>query len=90
MRDDGGPAFPIRAHGPAMRGDCDGMTLRQWYAGLAMQALSGPAFIWMKGSKTDKVMSKRALLVAKEIPQVAFHLADTMIAEDREVHDDSK
>ena len=36
---DGGPAFPIDSQTVLEGGNWKGMTLRQWYAGMAMQGL---------------------------------------------------
>ena len=36
---DGGPAFPLPCSSGSGVRYCDGMTLRQWYAGMALQGL---------------------------------------------------
>ena len=66
---DGGYAYPCAGlHG------CNGsygMTLRQWYAGLAMQGL-------LTGGYASMVTTKNI----KDIKEVAFLMADAMLAED--------
>ncbi len=70
MRDDGGPAFP--GSGPP---DCDecsdhrpGMTMRQWYKGMALMGYNAQGGGWT-------LDDKRAMAVGD---------ADAMIAEDEE------
>ena len=53
---DGGPAFPIAFN--------EGMTLRQWYAGLAMQGLL---------ANSDRVFNQW------EIADISADIADTML-----------
>lgn len=79
MKDDGGQAFPQLSTSETWeRNDggyatshesTGGMTLRQWYAGLAMQALINP-----KGEALDRI---------GEVPEYAFMIADAMIEESR-------
>ena len=68
MRDDGGPVFPPGSD----IGFMPGMTLRQWYKGMAIM-----------GQAADSEPCEKLAAWAGE-------LADALIAEDREVHDDSK
>lgn len=58
--DDGGPAFPVSIQTGTTRFN-EGMTLRQHYAGLAMQGIcaSGPTKDW-----TDKDISREAVGLA--------------------------
>lgn len=56
---DGGPAFPQTAHVPS------GMSLREWYAGLAMQGM----------------LASEAYIAEIIIPAEAFKMADAMLAE---------
>ena len=72
-KDDGGPAFPVSGKNSAWDGDPSrgwytnpGMTLRQWYAGKAMQGMLTEADTW----------ESRANIVKQ-----AFIYADAMIAE---------
>ena len=53
-KNDGGPAFPYSAlspGGPQMYADCEGMSLRDWFAGQALAGMlsdpnvCGPSFI---------------------------------------------
>lgn len=61
---DGGPAFPI--DGEAFRSDYTGMTLRDYFAAMAMQSyLSGPHF---DGGWTDE-----------EIASWSYKTADAML-----------
>ena len=62
--DTSGPAFPYEPS----RSNFPGMTLRQWYAGLAMQALL--------------TNSLEAMAEIPTIKQVAYAMADAMLAED--------
>lgn len=62
--DGGGQAFPVAAHGAWQ----SGMTLRQWYAGQAMQGL-------LASLTSDDDWSVVGLA------QTAFAYADAMIAE---------
>jgi hypothetical protein len=79
---DGGPAFSRTGHydehGPS-ESDCTsqvGMTLRQWYAGLAMQELiSEPWFI----PATEQSGATRA----RDLAIDAFIIADAMIAAEK-------
>lgn len=69
-RDDGGWAFPVKS---SLQSGC-GMTLRQWYAGLAMQGLV-PRVI----DSMDPIGD-----LDKCVAQIAFQVADALIAEDKE------
>jgi hypothetical protein len=81
MRDDGGPAFPRTGEGVGNPNyDEPGMTLRQWYAGLAMM---GMAWFQMKTDSSEMVEPEKAA-------HCAFQMADAMIAEDREVRNECK
>lgn len=71
----GGPAFPVplnpgesyQGHGP-----CDGMSLRDWFAGLAMQAL-------IAGYPEKLVVGPDIPNDNKRISIVAFSMADDML-----------
>lgn len=74
---DGGSAFPKSAfYAPGTvedglyNGPDDGMTLRQWYAGLAMQGLIASA---SPNERSDEYFVNRAA-------RMAYELADMMIA----------
>ena len=76
---DGGPAFPRTGEGFGNpKYDTAGMTLRDWFAG---QALNGFIVNAMMGDKTQKNLTDTAAL--------AFAVADAMIAESQkqEPHD---
>lgn len=63
----GGPAFPAMRY--EFGGEDDGMTLRDWFAGMAMQgALAGCA---TRGEVVDW----------KELAGLSYDIADAMIAE---------
>jgi len=74
MKEDGGPAFPVKEYMDAKPGDITwgmhhGMTLRQWYAGTALMAL-------IRDQDPLRVQNGKELYTT-----VAFELADAMIAE---------
>jgi hypothetical protein len=74
MRDDGGPAFPRTGEGVGNKNyDVPGMTVRQWYKGMAIMG------------KADVVTNDAAII---SWAHYAGLLADALMAEDREVHDD--
>lgn len=70
-KNDGGPAFPVS--GASVRNDgarspgC-GMTLRDWFAGMAMQGLVWP---WTEGNEDYYASCARG----------AYQMADAMLAE---------
>ena len=64
-KDDGGPAFPRTAPHPQ-----NGMTLRQWYAGMAMQGLLADEGMDVEGFEHNAARK-------------AFAYADAMIAEEK-------
>lgn len=70
---DGGPAFPISEHG--LQG-YNGMSLRDWFAGLAMQAIIAkhPAEV-VAGSMNE---------IDAPTAKGAYEYADAMIAERKE------
>lgn len=68
-KDIGGPAFP--AH-PSAMGDHDGMTLRDWFAGMAMQTLIRPD---VTAEYTQEVFR------TFKISEAAYKMADLMIQE---------
>jgi hypothetical protein len=69
MTDTGGPAFPTKNYAaiqPLAEGYSEGMSLRDWFAGLAMQAyLTAPDTGW----KFD------------EVAGAAYEMADAMLKE---------
>ncbi len=54
-KEDGGQAFPV---GGVMQGD--GMSLRDWYAGMALQGLIAHGI----GDKTDQIVAEVSYMVA--------------------------
>lgn len=62
----GGPAFPNTLDNSARRGGARGMSLRDWFAGMAMIQMIPPA----------SVKSWEA-----EVAQNAYRIADAMLAE---------
>lgn len=83
---DGGPAFPrpfswdVETRGGTHMGDRpephpeqDGMTLRQWYAGKALQALAEVAAQGVYGHKENRQAA------ADELADACFAIADAMI-----------
>ena len=64
MKTDGGPAFPVVFGDSAY----SGMTLRQWYAGMAMQALNtNPSW---------------DVISCESIAEDAFRQADAMLSQE--------
>ena len=77
-RNDGGQAFPTACE----VGHVDGMTLRQWYAGMALQG-------WVAALTSDEVDSYDNEPVAfaehqRAVAKACFGYADALIAEDNE------
>lgn len=69
MTDTGGPAFPTKNYAaiqPLAEGYSEGMTLRDWFAGMAMQSLMLAA----KTSQDVDLLSKGA-----------YQMADAMLKE---------
>jgi hypothetical protein len=66
--DDGGAAFPGS-------GDYSGMTLRQWYAGMAMQGAMVGVTI------SEEAPEQQIKVVAEEVARRIFIFADAMIEE---------
>jgi len=89
MREDGGAAFP----GPTQpewatheSGERyligTGMSLRDWFAGRAMQALVHHAFNHIAEESEDgDAMTPEARRVLSDIGEVAYHIADAMLAQ---------
>ena len=65
----GGPAFPIPAD--MQSNSWPGMTLREWYAGMAFQGMLSSPHI-------------SAAISDEELAAVAFEKADAMIAHEKE------
>ena len=63
----GGPAYPISIPGSGDNG-AHGMSLRDWFAGLAMMAGLGKAFTGAAGDTYDERVAK-----------AAYGMADTML-----------
>ena len=75
-QDDGGSAFPI-PYGQVMSDDGRGMSLRDWFAGMALQ---GWLASWSSESKHPVEVEKAAKLVASN----SYAMADAMIAARKE------
>ncbi len=73
-KDNGGPAFPVPGHTESgfPCADYNGMSLRDWFAGLALQRmeLNAPA-----------VTQAERDIVAKVQASFAYQMADAMLAE---------
>ena len=77
MSRDGGPAFP---YGDSINDGDVGMSLRDWYAGLAMQgALSNRAFC--DGGIDLFLVSQCRNSSFDALAQAAYNMADAMIKE---------
>jgi hypothetical protein len=83
MNKDGGPAFPYSAltpEGPQIYGDSKGMTMRQWYKGMALQGmLSGDsntgeieALVKDAGKYADAMVAEDLIFSKKEEDKKAF------------------
>lgn len=76
-RNDGGPAFPRASHtvatpqGVKMIAQTDGLSLRDWFAGMALGALRSQIITMLMSKDGD--VSKAA--------EVAYKIADAMLAE---------
>jgi len=67
------------------------MTLRQWYKGMAMQALvnatnSNP----LRAKVLSEDADREGIGITESTVKMAAAIADAMVAEDREAHDDDK
>lgn len=63
--DDGGPAFPLHPENTMTLQDCRGMTLRQWYAGKALQGyLSAPGTYGQQARDNSDVAAEWAYIAA--------------------------
>jgi hypothetical protein len=71
---DGGPAFPVDVEFPTYRTKSEGMSLRDWFAGMALQGLM-----------THTVHNPDPQYVAQSFARAAYHAADAMLAEDGRV-----
>jgi hypothetical protein len=82
MRDDGGPAFPgesgqeMMSNGQWREPSYSGMTLRQWYKGMALLGTV------QSGIVTANVEQRNP---TKDIATWCAAISDALIAEDREV-----
>lgn len=70
-RDDGGPAFPVTEK--HLQEEYPGMTLRQWYAGMAMQGMLSDRH----GHRVEFEGDENA------VAHRAFACADAMLAHER-------
>ena len=68
---DGGPAFPSVARDGNWQPRCDGMSLRQHFAGLAMAALLG---------REDTLANGAEARMFRELARLSYAQADAMIA----------
>lgn len=68
------PAFPMPGH-PGMNGPQEGMSLRDWFAGMALQ-----------GIEIDKLFDEYSVIengqahASKYVAVIAYSIADAMIA----------
>lgn len=67
---DGGPAFPVDAN--LYAGNCTGMTLRDWFAGMALQGMLATNPQGMKEENIDQILAREA--------REAYASADAMLA----------
>ena len=69
---DGGPAFPMGYHPDGNSADHFGMTLRDWFAGQALQG-------WLASFGPDQVHPV-ATDIENSVAKQAYQMADAMIA----------
>lgn len=93
VRDDGGPAFPVLGRELTdMTGAVvtSGMTLRDWYAGQAINALVSQSHAGPKdwtvmghgwGEDCANDLNKHSTVVASTLAAFAFKIADALLAE---------
>lgn len=81
-QDDGGPAFPESASGPYPNGEVvvgrPGMSLRDWFAGMALQGMVGPALV---DAARQRVKPES---VPPKLAEGAYAISDAMLAERKE------
>lgn len=71
--DDGGQAFP---HGDETNGGCNGMSLRDWFAGMALGHTTQP-FI-------ERINASGVRPGARDVARICYELADAFIAARKE------
>lgn len=76
MKDTSGPAFPNPQHLGM------GMTLRQWYAGMALQGMIGVR--WTEADLKAIPDEEKNLPIGQLIAKRCFEYADAMLAQDKE------
>lgn len=72
IKDDGGPAFPVNYETSEQLIECEGMSLRDYFAAKAMQAMI------TKSHGQDAIAGKKGVPL---IATYAYEYADAMIAE---------
>ena len=90
--DDGGPAYPVTFQHmqdehpllTSVEQRWEGMTLRQWYAGMAMQGFLGHPTWWVDGEGEDIAPLADPGSECEAVAQFAFKMADAMLARERE------
>ena len=79
--EDGGPAFPREAYvnpnGVVVHAGCQGMTLRDWFAGQALAALYRQSFM------PGVILREDYEQWSRELAAVSYIVADAMIAESK-------
>ena len=76
---DGGPAYPVASE-LALHAGHPGMSMRQHYAGLAMQGI----LVAGELSRVDALFTSEVLRRIVVVSSVAFKLADAMIKQENE------
>ena len=74
--DNGGPAYP--SHGSMGEVAYEGMSLRDWYAGLTMQAFTGNMVMNDKITPA-KLQASKLIDALNDIAPLAFAMADAML-----------
>ena len=82
---DGGPAFPTEARAlfPTNKASfwCDGMSLRDWFAGMALQGVLGSHANLENHMAMIETSQKKGVMCSEFVAVVAYELADAMLKE---------
>lgn len=77
---DGGPAFPVPMvpwEGGFINVECTGMSLRDWFAGQALQGILAGGSSW--NSVANEVMKNEGLIGDVSTTGIAYRFADEML-----------
>lgn len=77
-KQNGGQAFPKAGYAPVGNGSNDGMTLRDYFAAKALQAIIANDQL---ACRIERDPQNKGLILGKVIAREAYALADNMLAE---------